>query len=954
MAAPLPARLPVSTYRLQLSPSQNFAAAAELASYLSELGISECYCSPVFAARPGSAHGYDICDHSRADPQLGGDDGFHAMSDAFRSRDLGLLLDFVPNHMSTHPLANPWWRSVLESGPSSPYARYFDIDWNPVKHELRDRILLPILGDQYGVTLEQGQLRLAYEDGAIRLRLYELDLPLNPRRLGLVVGHRLDDLRARLPADDPDLTELLSVLFHLDHLPPYTETDPTQMAERQREKDVALGRLAALLERSEVLRAHLEENLRRFNGRPGEPSSFELMHELLEGQPYRLASWRTAMHEINYRRFFDVNELAGIRMEEPEVFAAAHALTARWVREGRVTGLRLDHVDGLFDPAGYLDDLAGLLGPAPVWTVVEKILSEGERLDPSWRTHGTTGYEYLNQLNGIFVDPVDGVRLKTVYQAFTGRDDEFAEVCYQSKKLIVTTSMASELNVLAAELNRISEGRWQWRDFTLDSLQEALRQVVACFPVYRTYVRGEGWTAEDEAAVDRAIASALRRNPALEPTIFHFLRRMLLPQPDPAIPEPELRRRLRFAMKFQQYTGPVQAKGVEDTAFYRFGPLLSLNEVGGEPERFGPGVERFHRTNAERLARWPLTLLATATHDTKRGEDARARLNALSEMPVRWRALLNRWSRINAPARETAETVIAPDRGDEYLFYQSLLGMWPPLAQAADESLVERIHQYLLKAMREAKIHTSWINPSAAYEEAVGRFVRSVLLGEQAAAFHRSFAPFARELARTGAVNSLAQMALKLASPGVADVYQGTELWDLSLVDPDNRRPVDFAARRRHLAELVPLSESAGRGDPVAGDVGALLEHWPDGRVKMYLTLVGLRYRRRCPDLFLRGEYLPLTASGARADHLVGFARRNGDQAAVALAPRLVADLASDRWPTGSEAWGDTVVPLPASLHGFSWRNSLTGERQGPGASLAVSAALATLPIALLEGSLSS
>ncbi len=953
MGAPLPARVPVSSYRLQLTAAQGFAAAAELVPYLSDLGITECYCSPVFAARPGSVHGYDICDHGRANPELGGDAGFEAMSDAMRRGGLGLLLDFVPNHMSTEPLANRWWRSVLENGPSSPYARYFDIDWNPVKDELRDKVLLPILGAQYGVTLEEGQIRLEYADGEIRLRIYELNLPVNPRSLSLVLGHRMEELRSTVPADDPDLTELLSILFHLEHIPPYTETDQALMAERGREKEVALGRLVALLNRSAVVRAHLEENIRRFNGTPGDPRSFVPLHRLLESQPYRLADWRTAMHEINYRRFFDINELAGLRMEEPEVFAQAHRLTARWVAEGRVTGLRLDHVDGLFDPATYLSDLGRLLGPAAVWTVVEKILSDEERLDPTWHAHGTTGYEFLNQLNGVFVDPIQGERLPGIYAAFSDRPDDFADVRYQSKKLIVTTSMASELNVLAAELNRISEGRWQWRDFTLDSLQDALREVVACFPVYRTYVRADGWSAEDEAAVDRAIATALRRNPALEPTIFQFIRRMLLPSPDPTIPGPEQRRRLRFAMKFQQYSGPVQAKGVEDTAFYRFGPLLSLNEVGGEPNRFDSGVERFHRANAERLAHWPVTLLATATHDTKRGEDVRARLNLLSELPIRWRAMLRRWTRIVAPARETVEGVVAPDGGDEYLFYQTLVGIWPPGAAAADAALADRIHVYLTKAMREAKIHTSWINPSAPYEAAVGRFVRLVLLGDLAAAFHRSFLPFAREVARAGAVNSLAQVALKLGSPGVPDFYQGTELWDLTLVDPDNRRPVDFALRRRLLAELRPMLARVDRGESVASEAAALLDEWADGRIKMYVTLAGLGLRRRCPDLFLCGEYLPLVGRGPAGDHVVGFARRSADRAAVVLVPRLVAGLGTDHWPVAPAKWASTDVPLPESLRGLAWRDVLTGDLHAPGASLTVARVFASLPVTILEAPLS-
>jgi len=803
MGASPPRRMPVSSYRLQLNQDFTLPDAADLVPYLAALGVTECYLSPVLAARPGSRHGYDICDHGRLNPELGGDVGFARFSAAARAHGLGIVLDFVPNHMSTHPTANAWWRSVLENGPSSPYAAYFDIDWDPVKPELKGKILLPVLGDQYGATLESGQLQLELEDGVIRLRYHDLDLPLNPRQLRLLLEHRLDGLKLELPADDPDLIELLSVLFHLEHLPPFTETDPGRVTERQREKDVAQGRLVTLLARAPTVRRHVEQNLRLFNGRAGDPASFDLLHTLLEAQPYRLASWRTAMHEINYRRFFDVNELAGIRMEDPAVFAAAHDLVARLVEDGAVTGLRLDHVDGLFDPARYLEDLAARFGPGPpVWTIVEKILSPGERLHDGWLVHGTTGYDFLNSVNGLFVDAARATAFRALYTAFIGEAPELPDVVYAGKKLIITSSMASELNVLAHELNRISESDRRFRDFTLDSLQEALREVVACFPVYRSYFHDAQPTAFDQATVDRAISAALRRNPALEPTIFSFIRQMLLPTPAPSLTQAEQDRRQRFAMKFQQYTGPVQAKGVEDTAFYRSCPLVSLNEVGGDPIRFGQSVATFHAENQKRRQSWPLSMLATTTHDTKRGEDARARLNVLSELPRRWRALLSRWSSVTSPARATVLDQPVPSPAEEYLLYQALVGAWPPgVSGPPGPQFAERVRAYMLKAMREAKVHTSWINPSNEHEGAVSEFVREVLSGSLATRFCRSFAPFAATVSWFGMLNSLAQLVLKLGAPGVPDFYQGTELWDLSLVDPDNRRPVDYAHRRRLLAE---------------------------------------------------------------------------------------------------------------------------------------------------------
>ncbi len=958
MPAPTPRRVPVSSYRVQLNPDFTLSDAAELIPYLAALGATECYTSPVLAARPGSRHGYDICDHSRLNAELGGDAGFAALASAARAHDLGIVLDFVPNHMSTHPMANAWWRSVLESGPSSPFASFFDIDWDPVKPELKGKILLPVLGDQYGATLDAGQLQLEYANGTIRLRYYELDLPLNPRQLRQLLEHRLDALRAALAPDDPDLIELLSVLFHLEHLPAFTETDPYLMEERQREKVVALDRLGALLERAPAVRRHVEANLRLFNGTPGEPSSSDLLHELLEAQPYRLASWRTAMHEINYRRFFDVNELAGIRMEDPAVFRAAHALTARLVREGAVTGVRLDHVDGLFDPARYLDDLATCLGPgAPVWTTVEKILSPGERLNEGWMVHGTTGYDFLNSLNRVFIDGRRATAFTALYTAFAGEGPAFQDVVYEAKKLIITSSMASELNVLAHELNRISESDRRFRDFTLDSLQEALREVVACFPVYRSYYHGVEPTAFDRASVDRAISAALRRNPALEPTIFGFIRQMLLPAHTPGVTDAEHERRQRFAMKFQQYTGPVQAKGVEDTAFYRYGPLVSLNEVGGDPEHFGQSVASFHADNQERLQRWPLSMLATTTHDTKRGEDARARLNVLPELPRRWRALLSRWSSVTSPARGTVHDRPVPSAAEEYLLYQALLGAWPPgTSGPPGPEFIERIRGYMLKAMREAKVHTSWINPSREHEQAVLAFVQAVLAGPASARFCRSFSPFAATVSWFGMLNSLAQLVLKLGAPGVPDFYQGTELWDLSLVDPDNRRPVDFASRRQLLAGLAPLAAAAAGDDdaPPAHDaVGALLSSWGDGQIKMHVTHAGLMLRRRHPALFLEGAYLAVPAEGTKADHVVAFARRHRGMAVLVVAPRLVVGLCGDEGtvPVGPAVWGDTVLRAPPGARPGDYRNVLTGERLHLGVpTVLVSDLLATLPVGMWVG----
>jgi (1->4)-alpha-D-glucan 1-alpha-D-glucosylmutase len=947
-----------STYRLQLSSAVPFGAAARLAPYLARLGVTTCYTSPILAARPGSPHGYDTCDHARLDDDRGGEAGFAELVAALRAHDLGLVVDFVPNHMSTDPVANPWWHGVLENGPSSDFARYFDIDWDPIKPALKGKVLLPVLGDQYGTTLAQGHLQVQFRDGVFALQHVDRELPLNPRELRRLLRHGLDAIAGDPGAADPALTELQSIIFQLDHMPGYTDTKTEQRASRNRETDVSRQRLERLIAESPRIRQHLEANIVRFNGVPGHVESFDLLHDMLEHQAYRLSFWRTAMHEINYRRFFDINELAGLRVEEPDVFTAVHVRIAALVAEGTIDGLRLDHVDGLFDPAGYLDRLAELVGNAAPYIVVEKILSPGEPLPDRWQAHGTTGYDFLNDVNGIFVDGRNAHEFRKLYARFSGQRQALDAVDYESKKAVIASSMASELNVLAHELDRISEQHRQFRDFTLDSLQDALREIVACFPTYRTYVSADGWTRFDERCIDLAVGRALARNPATEPSIFAFIRQMLLPVRTADLSEHQYRQRLRFAMKFQQYTGPLQAKGIEDTAFYRYAPLVSINEVGGDAGRFGRSVEDFHRANEARQRTRPFAMTTTATHDTKRGEDARARINVLSEMPGDWRPIVSRWARAAASARSLVDGDPAPDRRDEYLLYQALVGAWPAgLAGPPDAALVDRIRAYMLKAVREAKVHSSWVHPSPAYDEAVGAFVDRVLAGPASRAFLRLFLPFAARIARLGAVNALSQLVLKIASPGVPDFYQGSELWDLALVDPDNRRPVDFEARAAMLAGLEPWLDEACPLDARVAGVTSLLAAWEDGRIKLYVTAAGLRLRRRDPNLFLAAPYLPLTPDGELAAHVVAFARTTPTRALVTIAPRLVTTLFGSPapLPPGPEAWRDLAVPLPDELAHFRYRHVLTGEpipvrRTNGRAALAVADALRVVPAALVLG----
>jgi (1->4)-alpha-D-glucan 1-alpha-D-glucosylmutase len=987
-------RVPTATYRLQLQAAFTFADARAVVAYLARLGISDAYASPLFRAKPGSTHGYDVCDFGQLNPELGGEPAFDALATELAAHRMGLVLDFVPNHMAVEPVLNPWWRDVLEHGPASAYARFFDIDWNPEKPELRGKVLLPFLGDHYGRVLDRGELALEFHGGELGVKYADLNRPLDPKCYPSVLRRGLDALRAEVGEADVHLQEFLSILTALDNLPAATDPAPERVAERLRESRFAKERLARLADAAPRVRRHIDETLAEVNGTPGRPESFDALHDLLEVQSYRLSYWKTAAHEINYRRFFDINQLAGLRVEEPAAFAAMHALVLQLVREGTVTGLRLDHIDGLFDPAGYLERLqdavferraAALLpegepaapghpalaewrraererhpdGPAarPLFVVVEKILSGGEAL-PNWPAEGTTGYDFLNDVSRLLVNPRNARAVRQTYERFTERHDPFAEVVYDCKKLITWTSMAAELNVLAHALNRLSEGDRRARDFTLDGLREALREVAVCFPVYRTYVDASGTSDADRQVIDQAIRRARERNRATEGSVFDFVRGALLPD-RAALPEEAHRARLGFAMKFQQYTGPLQAKGIEDTAFYRYNVLVSLNEVGGDPQRFGGTVAQFHQANQARCERAPRAVLATATHDTKRGEDARTRLHVLSEVPGTWGKRVQRWAAINADCRTTVDGAPAPDRNDEYLFYQALLGSWPAglTEPVAPPDLIPRLKDYMAKATREAKVHTSWIAANEGYDQAVARFVEEALAGPRAREFLARFVPFQRRVAHAGMINSLAQLVLKIASPGVPDFYQGTELWDLSLVDPDNRRPVDYGHRAAMLAELEPwLDESAPK--PPAEQAAAVadwLANWPDGRIKLFVTACGLRLRRSAPDLFLSGAYVPLAVEGDRADHAVAFARRRGDEWVVAVVPRLVAPLSASKsaLPVGAGAWGDTKVRLPPECAAAVLRNAFTREPVpatpgAEGSAVRMADALSVCPVALL------
>ncbi len=985
-------RVPSATYRLQFNRDFTFADARGLVPYLHALGVSDCYASPLLQACAGSTHGYDTCDHGRLNPELGGEPGFDAFAAALRERGMGLVLDAVPNHMGIADPRNAWWMDVLENGPSSVYAPFFDIDWRPVNPDLENKVLLPFLDDQYGRVLEAGRIRLAYEEGAFFLRYHEVKLPIAPCTYPAVLEAALDGLANELGEGHEHLLELRSILTALRYLPPRAELAKELVVERDREKEVVKRRIAALCGASPAVRAAVEAAVRSFNGTPGEPRSFDRLDRLIEAQAYRPAFWRVATEEINYRRFFDVNELAALRVEAPEVFRPAHQLLFRLLAEGKATGLRIDHPDGLWDPARYfrqlqenfvLEHVRGRLppghdtadlerevaacladrlgegrGPAPAWplyVVAEKILCEGEPLPQDWAVDGTTGYDFLNAVNGLFVDGDGRDAFDRAYQQFVRPPAEFGQLVNSAKKMTMLVSVASEINALGHQLDRIAERNRRHRDFTLGSLTFAIREVIACLRVYRTYVTGpEAVALRDRLVVEEAVEEAKRRNPRTAEAVFDFVGDTLLLRNVADFQEADRPRLVEWVMKFQQLTGPVMAKSVEDTVFYTYNRLASLNEVGGSPDRYGVSVAAFHRQNAERLERWPYALVATSTHDTKRSEDVRARLNALSEMPGEWQAALARWGRMSSPRKTVVDDRPAPDRSDEYLLYQTLLGAWPE-GQPAGDALVGlrgRVVDYMRKATKEAKVHTSWVNPNTEYDDAVRDFVCRVLADE--GPFLTDFLALQRRVAFFGYFNSLGQVLLKLTCPGVPDFYQGTELWDFSLVDPDNRRPVDYGRRQDVLAELRGRIDRDG--DDLRPLAAELLAAVHDGRIKLYLTYRALNFRREHPKLFAEGAYLPLEASGIKRDHVCAFARCVGEEAVLVVVPRLLVRLVGgeEQPPLGAAVWGQTRLLLPQQLAGRTYRNLFTGERiaaavhDGP-PELLLGAVLGRFPVALLE-----
>ncbi len=878
------ARIPTATYRLQLHKEFGFDAAAEIADYLKSLGISHIYSSPYLQAAPGSKHGYDVVDHHKLNEELGGSEAHDRFSKRLSEVQLGQVLDIVPNHMAISGRRNRYWWDVLENGPASRYASYFDIDWQPSEESLRNKLLVPILGDHYGRVLARGEIQIQRNGGEFSVKYFENELPVSPRSIPALLTDG---------AEQSGSDYLAFLADALVELPGTTTADYSRLTQRHRDKEVIRTLLGRLFSEVPFIADAVDQTLKAVNKQP------DRLSEILEAQNYRLAYWRAAEQDLGYRRFFDVNTLVGLRMEDPQVFADTHALILRWLREGVLDGIRVDHPDGLLDPRQYFDRLRE---QAPdVWILGEKILEPGEKLRRDWPIDGTTGYDYLNEAGGLFIDSRNQEEITKIYADFTGESTDYAAICRERKHKVLRDLLGSDVNRLTNALKEICEAHRDHRDYTRQDLNRAIRELVACFPVYRTYVvpAREEIDEDDVRYVNEAVNAAKNNRPDLDAELFDFIRDILLMKV-------RGEKEAGFVLRFQQFTGPAMAKGVEDTVFYSYNRLTSLNEVGGDPGRFGVSPEDFHRFCQETQKNFPKTMLASSTHDTKRSEDVRARISLLSEIPQQWAEALDCWSKMNAASKSDG----MPDPNTEYLIYQTLIGAWP-----IDK---DRLLAYMQKAVREAKQQTSWLAPNKTFEEALQKFIEGLC---QNSAFISALDRFVKPLIAPGRINSLACVLLKLTSPGIPDIYQGTELWDLSLVDPDNRRPVDYQLRRRLLAEFPRL------------DVEQVTSRSDHGLPKLWTVRHALQARYdRAQSFGESGEYHPLAARGAKAAHVIAYMRGGN---VIVVVPRLVIGLGGN--------WGDTTLDLPQG----AWQNRLTGDVEAE-ASLSMNKLLGRFPVALL------
>ncbi len=927
-------KIPLSFYRIQFNPEFGFAKASEVVEYLSFLGISDLYASPIFKAGKGSAHGYDVVDQNQLNPELGNRAAFERLSASLKDRRMGWVQDIVPNHMAMTG-ENRVLMDVLENSGCSDYFDFFDIEWNHPDESMKGRLLAPFLGRPYGDALEDGEIQLTFAPGGFCINYGGLELPVRIGSYLKIIAPGVDSLKGSLGEDHPDFIKFLGTYHSLNNL---SSTD--RCAERNEQILFVKRMLWELYLQNPRIKEFIEERIATFNGKKGVPESFNPLDGLLSEQNFRLSFWKVAAEEINYRRFFNINELISLRVEDEKVFSRVHSLLLDLVRDNTVTGLRIDHIDGLYDPTAYLRRLRERTGE-DLYVVVEKILSPGETLPDFWPVQGTTGSDFLKAANGIFCREKNERAFEKIYSGFTGLRTAYDDVLYEKRKLIAEKYMIGDADNIAHLFKRILSKDRHGSDLTIYGLKKAFIEILVLFPVYRTYISRDLSRSSDPSFIREAAQKARGRNPDLLQEI-NFIEKVLLLQFGDYLSEKDKEDWLHFVMRFQQFTGPNMAKGLEDTTLYVYSRLLSLNEVGGNPGEFGTSLEAFHAMNRMRASISPYAMNASSTHDTKRGEDARARIHVLSEIPLEWEKRIKAWNRMNRKRKKRLDHKEVPDRNDEYFLYQTLIGAFPP-----DETeyavFVERMKSAIVKSIREAKVHTAWLKPDSAYEDAFVAFIEEILTPSGRNEFLREFIPFQRKVAYYGMFNSLSQTLIKMTSPGIPDFYQGSELWDLNLVDPDNRRPVDFERRKECLSNVADRS----RRD-MSQLLSDLLLHWEDGRIKLFLIFRVLKARREHADLFQKGDYLPLSASGRFADHLVAFARKRENAWAVTLCPRFLTEVTGEgESPLGPDAWSDTRVPIPEEAP-VLWREAITGREIKGGRAFTIGEILKDYPAALL------
>ncbi|MBV9385859.1 MAG: malto-oligosyltrehalose synthase [Chroococcidiopsidaceae cyanobacterium CP_BM_ER_R8_30] len=928
-------RIPTATYRIQFNSNFGFDSARKIVAYLAELGISDLYASPIFKARAGSTHGYDVVDPNQINPELGSEESFKELVNEIQQHNMGWLQDIVPNHMA-YDSQNQLLMDVLENGYNSDYFDYFDIDWNHPYETIRERVLAPLLGNYYGDCLDNGEIKLQYDQTGLSINYYNLRLPVKIESYARFITYNLGKLTRALGRNHPDFIKFLGILYLLRDT-----DDESRGKERYDQIAFVKGLIWEAYNDNPEVKEFIDSNVEFFNGEIGKPESFNPLDNLISEQFYRLSFWKVGAEEINYRRFFTVNELISVKVEEIKVFHKTHELISQLVESGQVTGLRVDHIDGLYDPTEYLNRLREKVGD--VYITVEKILEQKEDLPNFWPIQGTSGYEFLNYVNDLFCQTQNEQTFSAIYNRLTGFNTPYKQLFRDKKRLIIDKNLAGDVDNLAQLLKRVSGYSRAGSDFTQHGLQRALTEVLTYFPVYRTYINQHGLREEDLHYIKEVIAAAKEQVPLLLKELDYIEKILLLEGEDSLTTEQKEEQR-HFVMKLQQLTGPLMAKGIEDTLLYVYFRLLSLNEVGGNPSQFGITMADFHEFNQKQQSLWPYKMNATATHDTKRGEDARARINVISEIPEEWEQQVKAWSELNAAKKHRSHGLAVPDRNDEYFFYQTLVGSFP-YAESEYAEFVQRVKDYVIKAIREAKVHTAWLRPDTEYEEGCIAFVEAVLHHTENNQFLQELRSFHQRVADYGIFNSLSQTLLKMTSPGIPDFYQGSELWDLSFVDPDNRRPVNFEQRTSFLKDIKHKAQT-----DISSLMSELLSTRADGRIKLFLISRVLEARKQNLAIFEKGDYQPLEVVGKFKDHIVAFAKGDDQNIAITIAPRLLTSLVQPgEYPLTEKVWDDTQVKLSEGMPS-EWQEAIAAQSLKSDGVISVGAALQHFPVALLFG----